>query len=260
MRGRKMSFLLLLPDLMVTLRRVLIVWLLLLLLLLYFPGLFDLCQYGLFRDLVFVFDVELEQIPQDAMRDLFFGELRRRSFLVHVDTLLGFVDAFFHLFLVGLWVRFGQFLGHRVGPGVGKVFGVKDFLQVRQNGHQVVAGWIPRRVGALDVEFARFFVHVRIEDVAGKDNPRPHVGVVVFGRQTEPKLENSVGKGSPPDENDSVKMSQRIHRGDQVNSSGCMGFQVFVFDGDFVIAKSLFALFLGSNWRNCYSCGCFRWR
>jgi hypothetical protein len=211
---------------------------------LYLPGLFDLRQDGLLRDLVLAADVVFEEIPQHAVGDLFLGELCRRSLLVDVDALLGLMDASLHLFFVGLGVPFGQTLRGRVGLGVGKVFRVKDFFQIRQHRDQVVTGGVPRRICALDVELARFFVHIRVVDAARKGNVGPHVRVVVFGWQGEAELEYAIGKGTPSNENDSVEIAQRVHRWDQIDAPGCMGFQVFVFDRDFVIAKGLLALFL----------------
>ena len=192
--------------------------------LLYLPGLLDLRQDGLFRDLVLAADVMFEKVPQHAVGDLFLGKFCRRSLLVDVDALLGLVDASLHLFLVGLGVFFGQILGGRVGLGVGKVFRVKDFLEIRQHRDQVVPGGVPRRIRALDVELACFFVHVRIVDAARKGNVGPHVRVVVFRWEGEPELEYAIGKGTPSHENDSVEIAQGVHRWDQIDAPRCMGF------------------------------------
>jgi len=134
------------------------------------------------------------------------------------------VYAFLYLFLVRLWVSFGKFPGAGIGLRVGKVFRIKDFFQIGQNSDQIVPGGVPRRIGALDVELARFFVHIWIIDVARKGDVRPHVGVVVFGWQREAELEYTVGEGTPPDKDSSVEIAQGVHRWDQIDAPGRMGF------------------------------------
>lgn len=209
-----------------------------------FSRLVDLSQYCLLRHLVLIANVMFQQVSQNAMRDLLFRKFCRRFVHVMVNRPLRLPDAILYVVAIGLGVGFGQRLGVRIGPGVYKVFGVKDLFQIRQHRHQVVPGGVPAWIRRLDVEFPRLLVDVRIVNTAVEYNLGPHVGVVVSGWKLQFELENAVGEWSPSHEDDSVEVTQTVHRGDQIDPSRSVHLQMFVFNSDLVISEGLFALFL----------------
>ena len=73
-------------------------------------------------------------------------------------------------------------------------------------------------------------------------------GLIVCGRTLQREFENSIGERSTADEDDPVEETDIVEGRDDVESSRAVLFEVFVFDGEFVVSHSLFALH-GGGWR-----------
>ena len=91
-------------------------------------------------------------------------------------------------------------------------------------------------------------VHVRTEFDPGMQIP-----IVVFGIAFEGEFENAVGEAAASDEDNSVEETDRVMRGEEVDSTGTVLFEVFVFDGELVVSHGLFSVdcgggLLGGNW------------
>ena len=158
------------------------------------------------------------------MTNLLLGKLCCRLFIVQIHVLLRFANAIIDLLSVGLRIGFRQFFCFDIGLGVGKALGVENFLEVGQYGDEIMTRRIPGRIRRWDVQLTCLFMDVWIVDMACKYNFRPHVDIVVFGRQSEFKLEYSIRKWSSTHKNNAEENPQIVHGGNQVDAPRSMGF------------------------------------
>ena len=77
-----------------------------------------------------------------------------------------------------------------------------------------------------------------------KNNHWWRIHIIVFEWQLDGKFEYSICVQSPSEENDSVEEAEVMEGWYDVNSAGCVLFEVFVFNRYFVISKGLFAFCL----------------
>lgn len=83
---------------------------------------------------------------------------------------------------------------------------------------------VPLGIGDSQVYFACFGMNMRVIDVGFKSHFGIQIIIVVFGVDFELKLEYAVGKGSPSNEDDSVKETNRIMGGEKVDATGAVLF------------------------------------
>lgn len=108
--------------------------------------------------------------------------------------------------------------------------------------------WIPFRIGRFHVQFAGFGVDVWVVHLGRERDLRPRIDVVVFGREVDFKFENGIGVHPPTEEYDAVEGPEGCEGWYDVYAGGGVLFEVFVFDGYFVVAEGLFAVRFGSYW------------
>lgn len=101
---------------------------------------------------------------------------------------------------------------------------------------------IPVWICSLDVKLTAFRIDVWIVYIFSKVNPGPGVDFIVFGWEVDREFENCIRVKPSTEENDSVEGSKRVKRREDVDSGGGVLFEVFVFDGDFVVSQCLFAV------------------
>lgn len=70
------------------------------------------------------------------------------------------------------------------------------------------------------------------------------IDIIVFFRKSDLEFKDSIRKGPSSDENDSVEVAQIVQGGYQIDPTGSMLFQMFVFNRYLVVTEGLFALFL----------------
>jgi len=84
-----------------------------------------------------------------------------------------------------------------------------------------------------------------IIDIGTKHHFRVTIYIIVPWRAFQCELENTIGETSPSYENDSVEETEGGRGGDEVDSTGTMLLEVFVFDGEFVVSHGLFSFDCG---------------
>ena len=94
-----------------------------------------------------------------------------------------------------------------------------------------------------------------IIDIGTKHHFRVTIYIIVPWRAFQCELENTIGETSPSYENDSVEETEGGRGGDEVDSTGTMLLEVFVFDGEFVVSHGLFSFDCGG----CSLC-CYYWK
>lgn len=76
--------------------------------------------------------------------------------------------------------------------------------------------------------------------MTGKHNSRTSIHVIVFLGELDLELEDTIGVKAPSQKYDTVKESEVMEGWYDVDSTGCVLFEVLVFNGHFVIAEGLF--------------------
>lgn len=83
---------------------------------------------------------------------------------------------------------------------------------------------------------------MRIVHVGIECDFRMEIFIIVLWIDLEFELENAIGEGAATDEYDTVEETDGIVRGEEVDAPGAVLFEVFVFDGEFVVSHGLFAV------------------
>lgn len=83
---------------------------------------------------------------------------------------------------------------------------------------------------------------MRIVHVGSEGDFGMQILVIVLRIALQFELKNAVGEASPTDEYDAVEETDGVVRGEEVDAAGTVLFEVFVFDGEFVVSHGLFAV------------------
>lgn len=131
-----------------------------------FTCLINNIQHHLFVHLCWIRDLTVQQVSQDLMRQCLFGKAGGTSRIVRKDLFLTGSDTNIDLGPIGIGVRGRQVLGFHIGNGiVSKLFEVENFLQIRQNCHEVMSMRIPTGVGRFHIQNTRHGIDMRIVHV-----------------------------------------------------------------------------------------------
>lgn len=109
---------------------------------------------------------------------------------------------------------------------------------------------VPSGIRRHKIELSGFGMDVGVIDVGGEYDGRVGVLVVVLFWKVDLEFENGVVVEAAAKEYNTVKEAEGIESGNYVDPRWGVLFEVFVFDRDLVIAKSLLSLRLGCNWRS----------
>lgn len=195
----------------------------------------DHAENRIFRNVVRLPNVLLQQIAEHAMTHRFFRKLRRARLAIFVHVGLRRQHALVNVGAEQCGIRVGEIAGRSVGLGVRVRFGVKNLFQKGEQRHQIMAGGIPSGVHCDNIQDAGFVIHVRIVHFGCKCYDRMLIDIIVRRWQRQFKFKYPIGVRTTAYKYNAIKMPQVVVAWYNIHAGWRMRLQMFVLDRYLVI-------------------------